>query len=172
MDQAGPPARDNDTPFDFARDSRLSLEFCFTSDDEIQIHNRLLVSGQQVYIPTWAASLGMRKTAFGWDRFTEFGPDSFRKIPWSLRFLNPLSWGELLFYLGARSIGSASGLDQTCHYPVFRIVDGHGRRTEHYEAYLRFANEQTTCGSSNFSCPKNRGEGFQLVARRACYPHC
>jgi len=55
----------------------------------------------------------------------------------------------------------------TYHYPVFQIVDGDGKRTEHYDAYLKFANTDTTFTEEGFDTPINRGQGTSLVGRPA-----
>jgi len=51
------------------------------------------------------------------------------------------------------------------HYPVFQIVDGEGKRTEHYEAYLKWANNQQS--TDHPATPINNGEGTSLVGRLA-----
>merc|ERR1719414_598648 len=88
----------------------------------------------------------MIKRPFGWDRQTIIGPDA-RKLggvlPW-LQGISPLF---------------------LCHYPVFQIVDGDGKRTEHYSAYLDWANNDTTCTESTFRRQLNRGQGTSLVPR-------
>lgn len=53
------------------------------------------------------------------------------------------------------------------HYPVFQIVDGNGKRTEHYDAYLKWANNDTTHTEEGFHTPINRGKGTSLVGRLA-----
>jgi Amt family ammonium transporter len=53
------------------------------------------------------------------------------------------------------------------HYPVFQIVDGDGKRTEHYDAYLKWANSDTTHTEEGFHAPINRGKGTSLVGRLA-----
>mmetsp|Transcript_114664 Transcript_114664/g.357125 ORF Transcript_114664/g.357125 Transcript_114664/m.357125 type:complete len:437 (+) Transcript_114664:80-1390(+) len=59
------------------------------------------------------------------------------------------------------------GLLGTCHYPVWQVVDGFGLRTEHYEAYVRFAGAQSPASQekSTWESPLNRGNGTMLVAR-------
>uniref|UniRef100_A0A7S1LCF2 Uncharacterized protein n=1 Tax=Alexandrium catenella TaxID=2925 RepID=A0A7S1LCF2_ALECA len=58
-----------------------------------------------------------------------------------------------------------SWLQTRYHYPLFQIVDGNGHRTQHYEAYLQFANQDTHAGSSSFAHPMNRGNGTSFVGR-------
>jgi len=53
--------------------------------------------------------------------------------------------------------------DEVLHYPVFQIVDGHGKRTEHYAAYLKWANNQQS--TDHPATPINNGEGTSLVGR-------
>lgn len=52
----------------------------------------------------------------------------------------------------------------TYHYPVFQIVDGNGERTEHYDAYLAWANQNQDCPEgSNVTCAQNMGHGTSLI---------
>lgn len=51
------------------------------------------------------------------------------------------------------------------HYPVFQIVDGDGKRTKNYDAYLKWANTDTPHRVEGFDTPINRGQGTSLVGR-------
>lgn len=57
----------------------------------------------------------------------------------------------------------------TCHYPVWQIVDGDGKRTKHYDRYLSWAkNRSTSCpgDASSFWCHLNKAaDDTQVVAR-------
>lgn len=53
-----------------------------------------------------------------------------------------------------------------CHYPVWQIVDGDGKRTKHYDAYVKWAKNVSTCATSDFCCHKNLNtEGKMLMPR-------
>ncbi len=54
-----------------------------------------------------------------------------------------------------------------CSQPVFQIVDGTGKRTSHYDAYLEVANA-LYAGSSSFAKPQNLGDGHSLLVE--CTP--
>jgi hypothetical protein len=56
-------------------------------------------------------------------------------------------------------------VQQVLHYPVFQIVDGDGQRTEHYAAYLNWANNQQL--TDHPAQPSNKGMGTSLVGRFA-----
>jgi len=124
---------------------RPVADFCFTDESmqEVQIHRSFKVGN---------ALEGL----FGFN-LPEFMDWSMRMPSWvmDLRMVRkPWGWDRVT-YAGPWE----------CHYPVFQIVDGFGSHTEHYNAYLAFANNQTDCPNSTFSCPSNRGNGTQLVAR-------
>lgn len=82
---------------------------------------------------------------------------------WTHLRMNKKAWGW------DRETQVMYGALATCHYPVWQIVDGDGKRTEHYEKYLRWAtNQSTNCpdGVSSFQCHMNRAtDKTQLVAR-------
>lgn len=107
-----------------------------------------------VAVPRSIMSLNMNRKPWGWDRETVLGPDA-RK----LRGVLSGDWFQWLDYANF-----------ICHYPVFQVVDGNGERTEHYDAYLAFANTNyPQCAGENrgFDCPWNVGNGTSLVGRLA-----
>jgi len=109
--------------------------------------------GTRIELPTWINNVGMSKTAWGWDRVTTIGPAWLRSI------LRVFGIDRLMPAMGGG-----------CHYPLLPIVDGRGERTEHYDAYLAYVNTDTECEEPSFTCPRNRGQGTQLVGRLAGIP--
>jgi hypothetical protein len=103
-----------------------------------------------ITVPTSVFSYKMIKKPWGWDRETIIGPD-IRKWQAAL----PAEWFKFLDLP-----------NNVFHYPVFQVVDGDGKRTEHYARYLSWANNNTDCGAPSFHCPANKGGGKCLVARR------
>ena len=155
----------------------LTLDFCFTSADysEVQLGLRVkagsffegltgsdlpdIVDGY-VSIPSSLISLTMVKTEWGWDRVTTAGLAVKRlssRVLAAWKHVLPSEFAALL-----------DGMATTYHYPVFQIVDGDGKRTGNYPAYLEWANRQTDAaytGPSDFEHALNRGNGTQLVGR-------
>lgn len=83
------------------------------------------------------------------------------RIPWLAAHLSmkKTAWGW------DRQTTSLVTGSKVFHYPVFQIVDGLGRRTEHYDAYLNWANKDTLHTVEGFDSPINRGNGTSLVGR-------
>jgi hypothetical protein len=103
-----------------------------------------------IMVPRSVMSWNMRKKPWGWDRESVIGPDA-------RKFRNVLK-GDLFQWLDNVNI--------ICHYPVFQVVDGNGKRTEHYDAYLAWANTNfPECKESTFECPLANGNGTSLVGR-------
>jgi len=142
----------------------LKLDFCFrdTTFQAINIHLYVkapdgfnipgwLLKDGFVEIPRFLRELNMIKKPWGWDRET---------------IVNPVfkDWHDIL----GDTIGDfLEGFHSVMHYPVFQIVDGDGKRTEHYDAYLKWANTNFPhCSEPAFDCPLNKGNGTQLVSRR------
>jgi Amt family ammonium transporter len=63
------------------------------------------------------------------------------------------------------NVGSLALLE--CHYPVWQIVDGSGKRTEHYDAYVEWATNVSTCETSDFLCHKNINTEGKMIMPRA-----
>lgn len=149
----------------------LMADFCFTDGtfQKIELHLKVRVGGLldaalgytlpesidgYVEVPRAIMALNMVKKPWGWDRETVLGPDA-RKLRGVLR-------GDFHQWL--------DNVNKICHYPVFQIVDGNGERTEHYDAYLAWANTDfPECAGENqgFDCPWNMGKGTSLVGRLA-----
>jgi len=159
----------------------LTGHFCFTSTDFAEVDVGLRVKAGDFFeeltgsdllpdiidgyiaVPPSIMHLTMVKTTWGWDRVTTIGPASLRQLP--AKVLS--AWANVLPKEVAAMLG---GVTTTYHYPVFQIVDGSGRRTKNYQAYLDWANMQTDAlydGPSDFAHALNRGQGTQLVARLA-----
>ena len=155
----------------------LTLDFCFTSADYSEVNVGLRVKAGNFFealtgsdlpdivdgyvsIPSSIISLTMVKTEWGWDRITTAGSAVkllSRQVLAAWKHVLPLEFAALL-----------DGLQTTYHYPVFQIVDGDGKRTRNYPAYLEWANKQTDVaytGPSDFEHALNRGNGTQLVGR-------
>jgi len=109
--------------------------------------------------PAFVSDVRMVKKPWGWDRHTIVaGPLS--RLAKEAKKLIGQEWGGIM--------GAAGFEDPNfeCHYPVFQIVDGDGQRTQWYDAYLRYVNNQTNCTKSAFDCPPNIGEkGTQFHGR-------
>jgi hypothetical protein len=100
---------------------------------------------------------------------TRVGPDQLRRLQpdWTWLLLLPIPFHVGLRLLGMTVLPTSQPL---YHYPLFRIVDGDGQRTRHYDAYLRFANTDTDTNyveADPMSAPRNRGNGTSLVGVRA-----
>jgi len=164
--------------FDTTISSRLNLKFCFRDHtmSAIDIHNYIKMSSivgavglslpetwdGYFEIPWWIMHLSMVKKPWGWDRVTTVLDVTQARL---LKAVLP-DWLE-------------PEPMTTAHYPVFNIVDGTGRRTEHWESYLAWANDPSSwsgynctndappnsfgSASSTFTCPSNTGNGTQLV---------
>lgn len=108
------------------------------------------------YVSLPGVKYSMIKKSWGWDRESVAGPDA--------RYLEE-RFGVAFAFLGRATT--------VCHYPLFQIVDGNGHRTEHFDAYLEWANTDfPECNHKpgvefNFTCPLNVGKGTSLVGRRA-----
>lgn len=156
----------------------LTGRFCFTNDDftELDVNLRVkagnvleLVTGSDflpqifdnyVEVPHNIIHLTMVKTEWGWDRVTTIGPEFLRSSKKLQDF-----WRS---HLPSELAGMLDAAADTFHYPVFQVIDGDGQETEHYEAYLKWANEQTDPsyeGGSDFEHVLNRGKGTQLVGK-------
>jgi len=85
------------------------------------------------------------------------------RIPWFAAHLTmkKTAWGW------DRQTTSLMTGSKVFHYPVFQIIDGDGRRTQHYDAYLKWANTDTAATEESFETPINRGQGTSLVGRVA-----
>jgi len=164
--------------FDTTISSRLNLKFCFRDHtmSAIDIHNYIKMSSivgavglslpetwdGYFEIPWWIMHLSMVKKPWVWDRVTTVLDVTQARLLKAVlpRWLEPEPM-------------------TTAHYPVFNIVDGTGRRTEHWESYLAWANDPSSwsgynctnaappnsfgSASSTFTCPSNTGNGTQLV---------
>jgi len=109
-----------------------------------------------IKLPRSVMSWNMRKKPWGWDRESVVGPDA--------RKLRNVLKGDLFQWLDNVNI--------ICHYPVFQVVDGNGERTEHYDAYLAWANTDfPECKESTFECPLANGNGTSLVGRLGVKHH-
>lgn len=148
----------------------LTLDFCFTSADYSEVNVGLRVKGiffealagsdlpdivdGYVSIPSSLIILTMVKTEWGWDRVTTAGSAVkllSRRVQAVWKNVLPSEFAALL-----------DGLQTTYHYPVIQIVDGDGKRTGSYPAYLEWANKQTDVaytGPSDFEHAPNRGQG-------------
>jgi len=145
----------------------VRIDFCFRDETFQAINLHMYVKAKEsfgfnvpgflmkdglVEIPRAAMALNMIKKPWGWDRESIMNQGAA-----ALRSILPDDLG--------------SWLDEhhsVYHYPLFQIVDGDGKRTEHYEAYLTWANTNfPDCSEKAFDCPLNKGNGTQLVARRA-----
>jgi len=133
MDQQGPPGPGASKVWEDADKTKLYLEFCFKSD-----------ALDEIDIHVYAKHT---VTLWFWVR-----------VPWWGLHLKMIktSWGW-----DRQTTAIASS--RTMHYPVFQIVDGDGQRTEHYDEYLRWANNQTS--TDHVSQPINKGEGTSLIGR-------
>jgi Amt family ammonium transporter len=170
--------------FETTLTSRLNLEFCFRDHrmDVIDLKNYVKASSLvgavgfslpatwdgYVEIPQWIMHLSMVKKPWGWDRVTTILDVERAKL------LNAVLPSDLRSWLDLKPYAEA-------HYPVFQIVDGHGQKTEHWDAYLTWANDPSSwkgynctnnapnnnfgSTSSTFTCPSNHGNGMQLVSR-------
>jgi hypothetical protein len=174
----GTPASDI---FETSLSSRLNLKFCFRDHtmETIDIHSYIKASSLvsnwfslpetfdgYVEIPSWILHLYMVKKPWGWDRVTTVLDVKQLRLLASVLPKGLLEWLDLEPYA-------------TAHYPVFPIIDGAGRKTEHWEAYLSWANDPSSwrgynctndapannfgSASSTFTCPSNNGRGTQLV---------
>jgi len=80
------------------------------------------------------------------------------RVPWfgmhMTMMKKPWGWDRQTTYITGR---------EALHYPVFQIVDGDGRRTQHYSTYLKWANNMLP--SDHPSEALNKGEGTSLVGR-------
>lgn len=165
--------------FSSALDNRAMLDFCFTDNTMQTIDLHLYVkassivgsapSDAYVELPMWAFHMSMERRPWGWDRVT--------------RVLDAAALLQISPGLPPGLLSSLSAVE--AHYPVFQIVDGDGQRTEHYPAYLAWADSpdswpaynRSACVDphmggeiSSFWCPLNAGNGTQLVGRKATEP--
>jgi len=115
-------------------------------------------------LPTWINNVGMAKRPWGWDRVTTLGPSWLRRLT-AMLYSQDVEFIQNFF----NALGLVPEIDFegtiACHYPVLQVVDGHGKRTDNYAAYLEYLNNQTTCSKASFECPVNRGQGTQLIGR-------
>eukprot|EP00967_Tisochrysis_lutea_P022108 scaffold25193_cov29-Tisochrysis_lutea.AAC.1 len=142
---------------------RGNYEFCYQDDNTIKINMRYRLFGAVwVVVPDFFTTLTMERRNFGLTRVTRVGPDQLRRLQadWTWFFLLPIPVHVVL-----RIIGLMAPVSQPLYnYPMYRIVDTYGRRTRHYDAYLRFANAPTNETEANqLSAPRNRGRGTSLV---------
>jgi hypothetical protein len=150
---------------------RGNYEFCYVNDDVIRINMRYRLFGLVwIVVPDFFTLLTMERRDFGFTRVTRIGPEQLRRLQpdWTWFLLLPIP-----FHVGLRLLGMLPALTQsTYHYPMYRVVDGDGHRTRHYDAYLAFANMEpgiNQTGVSVISAPSNLGNGTSLVGVRAVY---
>lgn len=117
----------------------------------------------EVTVPVWLNNVGMKKTAFGWDRVTTIGPSWLRNL---IRHAFKSTVIQAVFGMGT-GLGAGDFLSDglECHYPLLQIVDGNGNRTKYFQDYLNYINKGTSCDSSTFDCPKNRAPGTVVLGR-------
>ena len=126
--------------FDFSLFGRGKAMFCLKGPDRIELTS----TNFGFSVPRWIINLGMRRTKFGWTRTTGVVE----------------SFPALQNYLG---------IPKECHYPVFQVIDGYGRKTKHFDAYMKWATGETqyvqTPGKPPPPVNPQRGRMHSLVAR-------
>jgi len=116
-----------------------------------------------ITVPRWINNVKMNKKPWGWDRETTIAPEAFRSV---IKATFMEQFGTTLGNAAESLMAVFSGYLQedmmrngiACNYPVFQIIDGYGRRTEHFQAYLDWA--------TNGRADINTGNGSQLVGRQ------
>eukprot|EP00931_Biecheleriopsis_adriatica_P009953 TRINITY_DN111046_c0_g1_i1.p1 TRINITY_DN111046_c0_g1~~TRINITY_DN111046_c0_g1_i1.p1 ORF type:complete len:459 (-),score=90.57 TRINITY_DN111046_c0_g1_i1:61-1437(-) len=140
-------------------------------DEELDLLTQWLLSaleaagfardGYWVDVPHWIISLTMEKKTWGWDRVTTLGPSAIRSSlsQTVVDFLKLVLPAEFKEFFGDKSLVELT----TFHYPVFQVIDGDGKKTKYFDAYLTWANNDTNCTESSFNCQLNRGNGTSLI---------
>ena len=170
FDQYGSLRNDNHSS---TYNARLNLEFCFRNDEKTVADINMKIKASPVInsltgwllpdavdgyidVPRALMHLTIEKKSWGWTRRTTVGPQWFRGI--TSTALGSVLPQSLLNYLE----GTAG---DEFHYPLFRVIDGDGQETAHYQRYLDWANRVTDYPFGGFDHPLNRGEGkFSLIA--------
>mmetsp|Transcript_34526 Transcript_34526/g.62604 ORF Transcript_34526/g.62604 Transcript_34526/m.62604 type:complete len:352 (+) Transcript_34526:78-1133(+) len=146
-----------------------TFHFCFTNDSykEIQIFQQMAFDKEKTsgkllhalgkeawngssWFPPWGIDLRMIKHSWGFDRVSNILSNRLRDASRS-SFLDRLVPGAVM-----------DDLMRSMHYPVWQIVDGNGKRTEHYDAYLKFMQDPTPSSCGNGSDPIVKNTTHQL----------
>mmetsp|Transcript_103924 Transcript_103924/g.291045 ORF Transcript_103924/g.291045 Transcript_103924/m.291045 type:complete len:389 (-) Transcript_103924:216-1382(-) len=142
-------------------ETRFNLHFCFTNETETEIHlwqsvrntgvSNVLkqamgyadAGGDYLFTPHSLVHMTMIKKPWGWDRVTKVMNDNVRKL---LSADNLQAFKELLPESELNIIleNAHETVSREYHYPVVQIVDGEGRRTKFYQAYLKYIEKVPT----------------------------
>jgi len=114
--------------------------------------------GAFIEVPSFLASFTMVKTAWGWDRQSRAAPQDVAKFVLK-------AFGGVMGTAGF-DLDAIQDFSKPCSYPVFQVIDGDGNPTEHYQAYLDWANTQSDCSPSSFTCAPNKGRGTIMTPRQ------